>query len=219
MASLWIDVHLTGLANSMRARADARLHVARPFSRCITAKNLQTRPCTHAIKTYDAHSRPRTRGNISIANAAVRNVDAPEPDLPAGCPRVTCQRFYSARNRRTTALRYNRQRNLGKAHRSVIAWLRTGHTGFPISNGTCALHRRRNALIARPSASSHALRQTQGTSPPRIIVTRSTRSSPQPTIIYENSICSPPDAPSSPSSMRTPSGAPNPTGRTRSSRR
>ena len=108
----------------------------------------------------------------------------------------------------------------GKSHlRSVIAWLRTGHTGFPISNGTCALHRRRNALIARPSASRHALRQTQGTSPPRIIVTRSTRSSPQPTIIYENSICSPPDAPSSPSSMRTPSGAPNPTGRTRSSRR
>ena len=79
----------------------------------------------------------------------------------------------------TALLRYNRQRNLGKAHRSVIAWLRTGHTGFPISNGTCALHRRRNALIARPSASSHALRQTQGTSPPRIIVTRSTRSSPQ----------------------------------------
>ena len=101
------------------------------------------------------------------------------------------------------------------SHRSMIAW-----SPSPISNGTRAL--RRSALIALtmalhiwaaltmaltdgPSGSSHAL--LHETNP----------KARQPTDYCHH--LTPLVTPTSPSSMRTPSGAPNPTGRMRSSHR
>lgn len=190
MASLWIDVHLTGLANSMRARADARLHVARPFSRCITAKLANTSMHAQADSkrlvlrpTRRTVTAPARAGNKTVMYRSRTRQSGTSTHLSRTClpaaheSRASASTPLATDGQPPSALQPHNVR--GKSHRSVIAWLRTGHTGFPISNGTCALHRRRNALIARPSASRHALRQTQGTSPPRIIVTRSTRSSPQ----------------------------------------